>query len=429
MDAVLWLVHGTWARHARWTREGSFLRRQLQDQLGPSVSFATFGWTGRNAGRDREGATERLVAAVQASSTAGGRRFAIAHSHGGNVAVQAAVRYPDLFDGVITLNTPFLTSVPRNGFVTILSLVLAGFALAALAQRAVIGIVGRALEPLDYLYISLALVPIYAVVIAAVVSLRRRDSGAVFGLDTTAVRYGSGRGRTRILCVSFADDEATSWLAAFEALSNIPSLFLHRLMLPISLLTVALLHYVSQWTMSGPVLLFNIRQIMGEYGEVAGREALVSAIDSLASLRFTPEHVTLFSDFMWRDSSPGLFALVFAESVGSYFITGWAFLGLLSIVGTYGIRAVAFGEGFGIRALAGAFLCRLAVSSTPMVSSELDLVIINQDAAWRLRHSAVYENRGVTAEISKWVKDRLAASAEIQTAGQTTGPGSGVSTP
>jgi hypothetical protein len=113
---LITLVHGTFARGALWTLKGSILRKSILRELGGDVEFHTFNWSGRNthharleAGRD----LGRLLASLQ-TQYPGKRQVLIAHSHGGNVALQA-LKAADLKRiSVVTLSTPFTRTRPRN---------------------------------------------------------------------------------------------------------------------------------------------------------------------------------------------------------------------------------------------------------------------------------------------------------------------------
>ena len=122
------------------------------------------------------------------------------------------------------------------------------------------------------------------------------------------------------------------------------------------------------------------------------------------TLQVQPEQVAQLSDFVWHRASGGLFWWMFSESVFSYFLSMWVWLGLMAFVAAYVIRAVAFGEGFGRRAIASAIMCRLAVSATPMVRGELEVVVIPEERSWRLRHSDAYDNPTVASEIARWLR-------------------------
>src|SRR5688572_1167715 len=114
-QTVITLVHGTWARRARWTRPDSRLCRALSEGL-PYVLFERFSWSGSNSITSRELAAcalaEHLRRLVSRFPTA--NHYVIAHSHGGNIAMYA-LREDDLRAriGVVCLSTPFLHVRPR----------------------------------------------------------------------------------------------------------------------------------------------------------------------------------------------------------------------------------------------------------------------------------------------------------------------------
>jgi pimeloyl-ACP methyl ester carboxylesterase len=120
------LVHGTFARRARWCLPTSDFCTSLQRQLGGSVKFDIFNWSGFNLHRARIVAGERLAARIRrvASSSPGTKIVLIGHSHGGNV-IRYAFRRPDvasLVSGVVTLATPFIAIAPRRYVVWLTSL-------------------------------------------------------------------------------------------------------------------------------------------------------------------------------------------------------------------------------------------------------------------------------------------------------------------
>jgi hypothetical protein len=107
-------VHGTWARGSRWARFESEIHRVFGAQR---VTLSYLDWSGRNTVSARIVASEGLAEFLRADALKHplARRFVIAHSHGGTVAL-LALRDPtlqDLLDGVICLSTPFLLVRPR----------------------------------------------------------------------------------------------------------------------------------------------------------------------------------------------------------------------------------------------------------------------------------------------------------------------------
>ena len=88
---VITLVHGTFARRARWIRPGSKIFLHLR-RAGYEVE--AFQWSGRNSFRARSRAADQLRLRLEenASRRPGLRQIVIAHSHGGNVALLATSR-------------------------------------------------------------------------------------------------------------------------------------------------------------------------------------------------------------------------------------------------------------------------------------------------------------------------------------------------
>ena len=117
---VVTLVHGTFARRARWILEGSLLRRGLGERLGPDCIFAPFRWTGGNSHGAREVAAERLRGHLRSlrERFPGSRHFVVAHSHGGNVASYAMQDEEARrgVSGLVFLATPFIVCEPRSMF-------------------------------------------------------------------------------------------------------------------------------------------------------------------------------------------------------------------------------------------------------------------------------------------------------------------------
>jgi hypothetical protein len=112
------LVHGTFARGAGWTQPGSLLRGHLEAELRHPVEFSMFPWSGwpffRSRRRAADGLREHLWRQIK--ERPGAAQFVIAHSHGGNIVLDALTD-PSLAEhiaGVITLSTPFLLARKRQ---------------------------------------------------------------------------------------------------------------------------------------------------------------------------------------------------------------------------------------------------------------------------------------------------------------------------
>jgi hypothetical protein len=109
---VFVLVHGTFARGAAWTQEGSTLRKALHARYGEVACFREFLWSGENSHKERVQAGDELRIFLQnlGSEVADRPLFIVAHSHGGNVALYALrdVQIAERVSGIVTMGTPFL---------------------------------------------------------------------------------------------------------------------------------------------------------------------------------------------------------------------------------------------------------------------------------------------------------------------------------
>jgi hypothetical protein len=192
---------------------------------------------------DRRVAAENLRADVGATTPTGHQRFAIAHSHGGNVVTEAMRDAPRLFNAVVTLNTPFFSLLPRDLGIVILHLVLLLLSVTVL--------------PAHFLHQSL----LKEMAISLGLATFLLASGFWFllrpllmsgdSLDFISHRLDSLRSADEpdppMLCISATDDEAFTWLDAIDALLNLPYLLLHRLALPATLVLLAFAHWWWQW--------------------------------------------------------------------------------------------------------------------------------------------------------------------------------------
>jgi Putative serine esterase (DUF676) len=121
---VVTLVHGTWARGAKWIQDNSPFREQLQKELtncgATSVIFHPFYWCATNNHSDRRKESVRLHKQLLdqlSGEPEDAHHFIIAHSHGGNVALRAVGHSPTLkkkVTGIIAIATPFLVFAQTN---------------------------------------------------------------------------------------------------------------------------------------------------------------------------------------------------------------------------------------------------------------------------------------------------------------------------
>ncbi|MEO5916037.1 MAG: hypothetical protein ABIS50_17510 [Luteolibacter sp.] len=114
---VITLIHGTFAPGAGWSNEeDSALRKALLAGFPDQVRCRSFNWSGKNTHEARLLAAAEFAAHQKAVSLsdAGIPNFVISHSHGGNVALYALMAHDYAPAGIITMGTPFITCGPRN---------------------------------------------------------------------------------------------------------------------------------------------------------------------------------------------------------------------------------------------------------------------------------------------------------------------------
>lgn len=110
-DVVI-LIHGTFARDAKWIESNSEMSKALCERF-PTVRVEAFRWSGRNSHMARISAGEALAGRIDDISKSlktGAGIHLIGHSHGGNVALYAVDRSKrgDRIKGMAFLGTPFL---------------------------------------------------------------------------------------------------------------------------------------------------------------------------------------------------------------------------------------------------------------------------------------------------------------------------------
>jgi pimeloyl-ACP methyl ester carboxylesterase len=111
------LIHGSFARDAEWIQQDAPLSRRLRDALDEDAATTTispFNWSGHNSFKARIDATAKLQALIRriVATEANARIYLVGHSHGGNIAMHAAVD-ADIarsIDGIVCLATPVIHS-------------------------------------------------------------------------------------------------------------------------------------------------------------------------------------------------------------------------------------------------------------------------------------------------------------------------------
>ena len=114
-ETVLITVHGTNDADPadlgdRWWQMGSeFLVALLEAYPAPQPRVRPFHWSGENSDHDRLSGAKALASVIKAESQAGARVQIVAHSHGGNVVMEALGRLKSTasIDQIVSFGTPF----------------------------------------------------------------------------------------------------------------------------------------------------------------------------------------------------------------------------------------------------------------------------------------------------------------------------------
>jgi pimeloyl-ACP methyl ester carboxylesterase len=123
-QAIIILVHGTFAPDAPWTQTGSALRNSILSHFDSvAVSFYQFNWLGslspryNNTNLARYDAGRRLGNLLRyfRAKFPAAQVFIVAHSHGGNVALYGTQQAPEVkVKGIVTMGTPFIKVTPTR---------------------------------------------------------------------------------------------------------------------------------------------------------------------------------------------------------------------------------------------------------------------------------------------------------------------------
>lgn len=402
---LAWLIHGTWARRARWVHEGSPLRVALERDIPAKVSFELLSWSGNNSESARDEAAEKLVASAERTEDQQYLRVAVAHSHGGNIAAHAVCRRPDLFNAVVTLNTPFVALVPRDWTVIVLhSLILIAGVDVFVNWQLHLNFLLEAAIGLVCMAGVFGLLFIFRDKLMAAMQLYTSD---VMQHDTTDER-------TRVLCISTADDEAFGWLELADALINAPFLLLHRIALPVIFVGIMIIHLVSHWDFSmGALELLNAADSAALQSQSFGEYAYHFVFGNPPQLILTIENRDLLTAALYNELPfPVIFVLT-AISSFFYFSAFFAILATLSLIAGVVMRRIVFGTSIGLSAFMYALCTRLKVTLTPVYLKHAELRVVQSSKFGWLRHSDAYANPEVQSMITDWITSILDESNAV----------------
>ena len=363
------LIHGTWGSSSKWKEPDSNLRSWLETEMKKTygdIEFFAVEWSGANRWRARERAKNHLINILDLHRKAENvetKYLIIGHSHGGNIATEAArerlkidPNFP--LEGVICLNTPFLKHEMRSGntifamflciFIGIfLSLLLTPETnIKTLPPTIIDRMLGLHLESKIHNFLPF----ICTGVLAAVTLMNRRM------LINKVVDEQWGP-RPNVLCLSCADDEAITLLGLGEGIANLPQLMLHPIGLAIAIVSSVLNLWLND------------------------------------QVYFCPNNLTC-----WISGSitvgTDIMVWLFAATTGGI-------LGCVLVTWLFGLNFKMFIE---------SFISRVLVSYVPLKPANTFFrALVDIQSPWsfnQLLHSKIYQSHVVIEEICNWLKSQ-----------------------
>jgi len=108
--SVCIVIHGTWGERSDFAFSDSLFCRVIKEAYGKELEFRRFEWSGKNSAVERARAVVSLQELIRSLGKDNPSIFLLAHSHGGNVALDALLdpSIATTVSGIVTLGTPFL---------------------------------------------------------------------------------------------------------------------------------------------------------------------------------------------------------------------------------------------------------------------------------------------------------------------------------
>ena len=409
---VITMVHGTWARRAKWVEPDSRFGEWLRRELAPAL-VVPLRWSGRNSIKARSEAVHKLRAHIIKVRVdyPNARHAFIAHSHGGNV-VLCALADQSLAEktlGVATLGTPFLSAQlrdtaslfgPMDGFVAAMFAGISVFSVGA-----TLGYGRRWWLPA---LLTCAAVAVVLLAASYAASLMQAHAGRVRDrMPPTKLKA------TQVAIVRTSADEAAAALSGARVAGGFASIFWAIVTGPLVSMLRGLLKTVDY---------FGVRAIQESLRKHAFEkhfgvtESPTDSRDSGLLMKSVLESVVPYFPlivFTLLDDSHAV-----ARSAGAVFAIGYGLpaLGALLI----GMAPVPFGVIFALGLLpcgwtlpfAGPYLNLTAEPAPPGTWSVTQL---DGDAQGALSHGRSHDDDEAIGFVADWLKERLAAARAGET--------------
>jgi Protein of unknown function (DUF2974) len=388
------LVHGTWARKAEWTKEGSELWKKIEVEF-PGAEISAFSWSGKNSARHRNSAAEDLCKELirKISDNPNAHYFLVAHSHGGNIAVQAAsdAAIARTIKGVVCMSTPFLAMRKREihrqstnmfwivvGIVSLIALAVAAWGAATMilgdAPAVVTGIAAVALL---WCVAYILIVPV-----AGYFRFYKLLEKSLFN------KPGRLPENFPLFIIRSPSDEASLTLASFQFITWMSTTIWRRidtfaesirrlLRKPVYLSIIGLLSWLTFFFLA-------IRSNQGA-AKPGGGEILLTSLGIL----------------MCAAISAASFYFVRAYSIPRA-MTGALYLPVGLIVFLCLLP-------FGLEVAAASWTVDVTVEATPPGEWKVFTLAFPKNPTDRLAHSAPYDDPKALARMTQWMKERLYA--------------------
>lgn len=391
------LVHGTFARRAAWTAPGAPLELALKPVVGIGGKFIRFEWSGQNSFNARAEAIADLSTLLRSivESDPIARLYIVAHSHGGNIALQAtrAKQVVEKIEGLVCLATPVITSTPiqRNvhGTDFLHLFLLLFFVLVATVASVYLGF--QVFGDLHSLRSDQKVLAYGAIVVLAVVVLVAGSFGAIFAEIRVSDQF-SGWIRRRadfILQQTQPPEVGPDRVIFFRHQGDEAS-------------ALAGTVHLASW-------------VVGSCSELLNR--IIRTSESLVNRMFNSNWALL----AWAVSAGAVgFAL---ESAGAFLlivvVLALVALGATGVIATYLLRLLAtavLASFFGLELLVVGTAIRLTAESSPpgawtVVTLGTTNRVEGPDRPFPYAHGRVYEHPSFVAAVSVWIKDSIVTSS------------------
>ncbi len=251
----IYLIHGTWAKKAKWTLPNSKMHNLLKEAFC-KANIVQHEWTGKNKIQDRHDATLQLINRIKSTNIP---TFLIGHSHGGNIALNTLSEENINVSGIISLNTPFFYVLNKD-FTWILRWTLFCIFLLCAIITCYKTFIFTKFYAKEYFNIANIDIPAFTGYIATILFLLtaliagkianflgRKSAENTF--STIEKMVPTLHKKTNLLCLSTGDDEIFEGLSLLDNLANFTTFLLlgkwsMRFFLPvIFIVTILYLYY------------------------------------------------------------------------------------------------------------------------------------------------------------------------------------------